>query len=256
MPTEPTAPKHPPASKPISRWLDRITGFDFFISYAHADLPDYADALQQQLLTRGFKSFLDKQVYVPGDELNAATRRRISASSKLVVLVGPAALNSFWVLQEVETALRLKRPVIAIDLLGDLSGRGNETLSTLLQNRIHIREPGGMQSAQPSNSTLDALARSFQATRRDSLRLRLAFVGILFFALLAGVAFWQKQVADARLQAHKALCDDVVARVAEGRRKIEDLRIGVFGELIAEVTTTLAQLPDPEADLKCEPDPG
>ena len=254
MPAEATTPRISSDTKPVSRWLDRVTGFDFFISYAHADLPDYAATLQRELSTRGFKSFLDKHIYVAGDELNAATQRRIAASSKLVVLIGPAALSSFWVLQEVETALRLKRPVIAIDLLGDLSGRGNETLSVLLQDRIHIREPDGMQSTRPSASTLDALARSFQATRRDSLRLRLAFVGVLFFALLAGVAFWQKQVADARFQAHKALCDDVVARVAEGRRKIEDLRIGVFGELIAEVTTTLAQLPDPEKDLKCEPD--
>ena len=38
------------------------------------------------------------------------------------------------------------------------------------------------------------------------------------------------------------------------RQEIEDLRIGTFGELIAEVTTTLAQLPDPETDLKCEPE--
>ena len=239
---------------PISRWIDRLAGFDFFISYAHADLPGYADTLQQQLHARGFKAFLDKQVYVPGDELNAATRRRIEASSKLIVLVGPAALDSYWVRQEIETALRLQRPVIAIDLLGDLGDRESNTLGKLLRDRIHIREPDGIDAIQPSDATLDALARSFQATRRDSLRLRLAFAGAFFFALLAGVALWQKQLADARYLAHKALCDDVVARVAEGRRKIEDLRIGVFGELIAEVTTTLAQLPDPKTDLKCEPE--
>lgn len=243
------------AGNPLSRLLDRISGYDFFVSYAHADAPDYAEALTVRLAALGFRSFLDKQVYVAGDDLTVATVRRIEASSKLVLIASPRALGSHWVTQEVETAIRLDRPVIAIDLRGDLSRRTEPgSLGALLQDRIHIREPDGLDARTPSDSTVEALARSFQSTRKDKFRLRIALAGMVIFAVLSGAAIWQKQLADARYLAHKALCDNVVARVAEGRQKIEDLKIGKFGELIAEVTSTLAQLPDPATDLRCEPE--
>jgi hypothetical protein len=241
----------------LARWLDRLSGFDFFISYAHADAPDYAEALCAALTEQGFRAFLDKQVYVAGDELGSATLRRIEASSKLIVLIGPRALDSHWVLQEVRTAIDLNRPVIAIDPLGGLSeAQDNSELARLLRDRIHVREPDGLAAKVPSAQTLDALARSFQATRREHLQRTLALGGALFFALLAGLAYWQKTVADARYLAHKELCDEVVTRVAEGQQKIRDLDIGRFGELIADVANTLAELPDPEKDLKCTPEDG
>ena len=63
--------------------------------------------------------FAEVREYVAGDDLNEATLRRVRASSKLIVIVGPNALNSHWVLQEVEAAIHAERPVIAIDLTGD-----------------------------------------------------------------------------------------------------------------------------------------
>jgi hypothetical protein len=245
----------------VAGLLDRVSGFDFFVSYAHADAPGYAASLAQQLQRRGFRVFLDKQVYVAGDELNAATQRRIRASSKLVVLVGAKALDSHWVLREVETAIAANRPVIAIDLLGDLSRQaGANRLAELLRDRIHIREPTPQQarakdSQSPSAETLQALTRSFQATRRDTLRLRLALAGALFFAVLAGFSYWQKGLADGRAEQYLRLCERIVAKVDEGQQKIENLRISRFGELIADITNTLAQLPDPakDPDLHCIP---
>lgn len=245
----------------IAGLLDRVSGFDFFVSYAHADAPGYAESLAQQLQRRGFRVFLDKQVYVAGDELNAATQRRIRASSKLVVLVGPKALDSHWVLREVETAIAANRPVIAIDLLGDLSRQhGESRLAGLLRDRIHIREAASAQgqaaaSRSPSAETLQALTRSFQATRRDALRLRLALAGTLFFAVLAGFSYWQKGLADSRADQYLRLCERIVTKVTEGQQKIENLRISQFGELIADITNTLAQLPDPanDPDLHCIP---
>lgn len=240
----------------ISHWLDRLTGFDFFISYAHADATGYAERLNEALAARGFRAFLDRQVYVAGDELNTATLRRIEASSKLVVIVGPRALESHWVLQEVNTAIALNRPIIAIDLLGDFSRLQEQSeLSRLLSDRIHIREPAGLDATAPAEDTLDALARSFQATRRENLQRTAAVAGALFFAMLAGLAYWQMTVADARKLAHEKTCEEVVARVSEGHEKIRGLDIGKFGELIADVATTLAELPEP-TDLNCDPGEG
>jgi len=236
--------------------FDRILGFDYFVSYAHADTPEYAEALAKRLSESGFKAFLDKKIYVAGDELNSATTRRIRASSKLVVLVGPQALSSHWVTQEVQTAIDANRPVIAIDLIGDLDqARHQGKLAELLRDRIHIRETVSSGTNSPSTKTLEALTRSFQATRREAMRLRLAFAATLFFAVLAGFSYWQKNLADDRAQQYLALCEKVVAQVTEGQRKIDSLRLSRFGELIADVTDTLAQLPDPatEPDLNCVP---
>ena len=240
----------------FSRLFDRVLGYDFFISYAHADAPGYAERLCDQLRAKGFKSFLDKQVYVAGDDLNTATLRRVRASSKLVVVVGPKALTSHWVLQEVEAAREAERPIIAIDLLGDLDARDTSSaLARRLRDIIHIRENGGTEQAEPSEETLDALARSFQATRRDSLRWRLAWATMLILATLAAYSYWQKRLADDRAAQYLAFCNRVVSLVITGQKKIDDLRISEFGGLIADVTATLAQLPDPKTDpdLRCIP---
>lgn len=239
-----------------SRLFDRVLGFDFFISYAHADAPGYAEDLDSQLRGLGFKTFLDKHEYVAGDDLNEATLRRVRASSKLVVIVGPKALGSHWVLQEVEAAIEAERPIIAIDLIGDLSDQEqNSRLAERLRDRIHIREPGKLETAQADKATLEAITRSFQATRREALRLRLALAAMLFFAVLAGYSYWQKNLADDRAEQYLAFCNRVVDMVNAGNRKIDSLRISEFGRLIADVTDTLAQLPDPDTDpdLRCIP---
>ena len=181
-------PRAPAAT--VTHLLDRLLGYDFFISYAHADVPGYAEQLHDQLRARGFKAFLDKQDYVAGDDLNTATLRRVRASSKLIVIVGEQALGSHWVSQEIEAAIEARVPVIAIDLLGDLGARESESeLARRLRDIIHIREPDGMQTTAPSGETLDALGRSFQATRREAMRWRFALAGMLFLSALAGYSY-------------------------------------------------------------------
>jgi len=244
------------ADRLISRLFDRVLGYDFFISYAHADAPGYAERLYDLLRAKGFKSFLDKQVYVAGDDLNTVTLRRVRASSKLVLIVGPRALTSHWVLQEVEAAREAQRPIVAIDLLGDLGAQDTPSaLAERLRDIIHIREPGGIDQAEPSEETLSALARSFQATRRESLRWRLAWAAMLILAMLTGYSYWQKRLADDRAAQYLAFCNRVVDLVTTGQKKIDDLRISEFGGLIADVTDTLAQLPNPKTDpdLRCIP---
>ncbi len=237
--------------------FDRVLGYDFFISYAHADSPGYAEQLDSALGRAGFKAFLDKQVYVAGDDLNTATLRRVRASSKLVVIVGPAALQSHWVLQEVEAALAAQRPVIAIDLLGGLADgpAAANPLAARLRDIIHIRETGGLQADVPSDATLQALARSFQSTRREALRWRLALAGVAFFAVLAGFSYWQKTLADARAEQYLKFCEEIRTAVRTGNATIGSLRGTEFGDLVADVTETLARLPDPDTDpkLRCVP---
>jgi len=101
-------------------WLTRLTdfifGYDIFISYAWQDGSQYPLTLKQRLEASRFKVFLDKTGYVAGTDLRQATRRRVRMSTVLLVVVRPHALESRWVLKEVQESLAAKRSVIAIDI--------------------------------------------------------------------------------------------------------------------------------------------
>ena len=91
---------------PFRRLTDWIFGYDFFISYAHADGGNYPAELHARLEEiGGYKAFLDKTEFVPGIDLRRATRRRVRMSQKLVVVARPSALQSEWVHREVEIHL-------------------------------------------------------------------------------------------------------------------------------------------------------
>ena len=100
----------------IRRLGDLLFGYDFFVSYAHADGEDYPRALADRLQEKGFRVFLDSRVYVAGDDLRLATRRRIRMSKYLLVVVRPHALESFWVLTELQRCLESGRIPIAINV--------------------------------------------------------------------------------------------------------------------------------------------
>ena len=59
----------------LQRVVDGVFGYDFFLSYAHADGVDYPRALQQGLRAMGFKVCIDSEAYVAGEDLTKATRR-------------------------------------------------------------------------------------------------------------------------------------------------------------------------------------
>lgn len=62
-------------SGPLKRVIDHRFGFDFFISYSHADGEVYPQNLAKALVARRFSVFLDEEVYTVGDELFAASTR-------------------------------------------------------------------------------------------------------------------------------------------------------------------------------------
>jgi len=185
--------------------VDLLFGYDFFVSYAHNDGRNYPRELTNQLEQKGFKVFLDSREYVPGDDLQIATRRRIRMSRKLVVIARPFALQSQWVLKEVETSLQSGRVPIVIDINATIE-QASETnaVKTLLEDRLQIRETLDELDAVPSQETLAELARSFSATRQETKRLRFVSAIAAFLFLLAGAAIWQYLVAeDARVLAEQ-----------------------------------------------------
>ena len=97
----------------LGRFLDYLFVYDFFISYSHADGNAYPRQLTQALAARGFSVFLDEDVYTAGDELSAATIRRVGQSRRLDVVCGSSAARSQWVRREVEAyAARSEVPLV------------------------------------------------------------------------------------------------------------------------------------------------
>ena len=183
--------------------VDLLFGYDFFVSYAHDDGYNYPRELTNQLEQKGFKVFLDSREYVPGDDLQIATRRRIRMSKKLVVIARPSALQSKWVLKEVETSLQSGRVPIVIDINATIENASDTSaVKILLEDKLHIRETLASLDEKPSPETLSQLARSFSATRQETKRMRFVSAVAIFLFLLAGAAIWQYQLAeDARIQA-------------------------------------------------------
>ena len=179
----------------LSRLVDYVFGYDFFISYSHADGKAYPQHLAQALVSRRFSTFLDEDVYAVGDELTAATIRRVGQSRRLVVICGPHAVRSPWVRREVETfALRHDVPlVIERDTTLVTDGEAH-WLRELLGDTLTLREPVPCSDA-PSAETVDRLIRSFRVRRVERVRSTLFAATALIFAVLTVVAWIQRNRA-------------------------------------------------------------
>jgi WD40 repeat protein len=197
----------------LRRILDLLLGYDFFISYSHADGEDYPANLAERLHSQslGYKVFLDREGYVAGDNLRLATQRRVRMSRYLIIVAGPHAMDSIWVRREVNACLKYKRIPIVIDLDRTFHNASLENdLKQLLIDSVRIDE--SMRDDQPSDATITQLQEAFHARRQDSVRMRLAAVLVFVFALIAGLAIWQYYSAEsARKEAEHR------ARVARSR---------------------------------------
>lgn len=81
---------------PIERILWFLYGYDFFISYAHEDGPEYSKHLRDSLEAEPyrFSVHLDTRDFSIGEDLSFLTRTRVSGSRMLVVVARKHALTS------------------------------------------------------------------------------------------------------------------------------------------------------------------
>ncbi len=71
----------------VIRWItDRIFGFDVFISYSRKDGVAYARKLEEELLQRRLRCFLDSKEMPPGSELKASLLSAVARSTTLVLV--------------------------------------------------------------------------------------------------------------------------------------------------------------------------
>ena len=111
----------------LRTWIDRFWGYDVFIAHRRSDGAEYAYRLCEALQAEGIKSFIDREVYGPGNSLIVATKR-YAAKSTLLVLIGSPQLTNLrtpvdWVEEEVITYLAFHKSdpkVIPIDFGGTI----------------------------------------------------------------------------------------------------------------------------------------
>lgn len=244
----------------IFGWLtglgDFVFGYDFFISYAHDDGNNYPRRLADRLEQSGFHVFLDERVYVAGDDLKSATKRRIRMSKKLVFLARPASLQSQWCTREIEEDLAAGRTPILIDVNRSFQEAGEDNrLKHLLEDHVFIIEATDDLDGEPSQRVLGEVMRSLDAMRVESRRVQVFGFAALVLLLVSITAFWQYRVAEGNANKYLALCTDVVTRVRDGNELIKGLGgESAFGQLIAAAATDLAKLPDFDTPEKeCSP---
>jgi WD40 repeat protein len=179
----------------LVRQIDSLFGYDFFLSYAHADGMVYPLELRRALTSRRFSVFLDDEVYAPGDDLSAATLRRVGQSRRLVLIYGPQAVRSPWVRREVEAYV--KRPDVPLLIEWDATLATDPEalwLRGLLGDSITIREPIPRPDT-PSPQTVERLIRSFRVRRIERIRTAVVAAAALVFAVLAILAWFQRSRA-------------------------------------------------------------
>lgn len=204
----------------ISRILDWLFGYDFFVSYAHDDSPEYAKKIRDELTELGYSVFLDSDVYVAGTVLTDATRRRVRMSRHLILVAGRHALHSSWVSEEVRIHLHKGNAPLVIDPIGAVSTAiGSDTADQILGNHWRrIEEPNRLSTGKPSRSTIEELSRSFTSTRQESKRRRALGASIGGILLIIGVAVYVWNEANNRqLEASIRTANALTARAEEAR---------------------------------------
>lgn len=86
-----------------------------FISYTSADKV-FADKVGRFLTDRGATLWRDNSNIHPGDPLYSVIPKGIESSDFVVVVLSPAALDSWWVIEEANLALARKVPVVPLML--------------------------------------------------------------------------------------------------------------------------------------------
>ncbi len=198
---------------------DFLFGFDFFISYAHDDGMHYPRKLADRLTARKFRVFLDSRVYVAGDDLSSATRRRIRMSKYLLLLVRPKAVSSEWVLIELERCLAENGRPIAINFNNTLEKTHDDNkLKQLLQDKIYISETLEHVDAAPTEEAIAGIVKSFKSSRQETIRMRAIVAASAAMLSIAVFAGWQYM--DSRKQVFLAQEQKALRLVANAERQM------------------------------------
>ncbi|MBY5698019.1 toll/interleukin-1 receptor domain-containing protein [Rhizobium leguminosarum] len=219
----------------ISRLVDWVFGFDFFLSYNHGDGKNYPGQLKRRLEKGGFRVFLDQTEYVAGLDLRRETGRHVRRSRKLVVVGRAGALKSPWVKREVDAALANGKIPVIININGAIEAAACDAALAIVaveQHWLRLNEPLSEHDEDaPSENTISELIRGFEYTRQETKRQRFFAIAAGVFAIAALVAVWQaieantaRIIAETQRDRAQRILDQVIA---SGNRSVQSLSLQV-----------------------------
>jgi uncharacterized protein YjbI with pentapeptide repeats len=91
-----------------------IDFYSCFISYSHSD-KSFARRLHNDLQARGIRCWLDEKQLLPGDKIHERIDQGIRVWDKVLLCASKESLNSWWVDNEVTTALEKERNLSTAD---------------------------------------------------------------------------------------------------------------------------------------------
>lgn len=242
----------------FARAVDRVFGYDFFISYSHRDGTKLPNQLKERLTQAGFHVFLDQTEYVAGMDLRRETRRQVSKSRKLVVIARQGALESEWVKREVDVALAKGHIPVIVNVNGAIEASIASELATAARQQHWLRLNATL--ANPDGEVPDQivaeLIRGFNHTRQETKRQRVFAAAVVILAVTAGVATWQaieatraRILAETQRDRAQRVLDQVVAT---SNRRVQAATRRVVGERTARATSDTVSVVEPSIERATE----
>ena len=142
-------------------------------------------------------------------------------SKYLVVVGGPNAFKSEWVYAEIKAFLKSSKSPILINIDDTVRNIPQDNrVYVLLKNRLFITEATGQELQLPSPTTLDKIAQSFTAKRKEKRKVTVISIACIVLALVSLTAILMSVEANrARGVAEKAEKDAIEAFKSEQEQR-------------------------------------
>lgn len=196
-----------------------IFGYDLFISYSRTDSLDYAYAMAQHFMQKGFECFIDQLSSAsPGASLPQKIGKAISDATAFVLIGSEAAARSGIVDQEIrifQDNNNNNKPLIPVTIDGAIndSARWYEQIAGL---PLIDDTAAALKAGKPAGDVLDRIANALEFTRKRTRLRNIAFCFLIAVIGLAGYLIWMSYKArQATMDRDQALNEK---RMAEGQK--------------------------------------
>lgn len=184
-----------PLSK--SKAYRAIYGYDIFISYSRKDGLDYAYALAQFFMQKGYQCYIDQLSSIsPGKELPNNIKNAVTMSSCFVLISSEAAQQSNPIKDEIILFLKnnKNKPLIPITINESLNEKAiwNEQILGLA---LINESKSNLISGIPSKSVTERIENALIFTKKSTkLKRIVAFIMIFSLCLFCLIFFQSKEV--------------------------------------------------------------
>ena len=171
-----------------------IFGYDIFISYSRMDGLDYAYAVAQYFMKKGYECYIDQLTSVmPGKELPPNIKDAVKRSTAFVLIGSDGTRLSEPIANEIDLFLNnnKNKPLIPVTIEGSINNSAvwyNKILGLALIND----SKESLANANPSADVLNRIENSL-TFKKKSKKLRQTSISILIIGiLLSGLLVYQK----------------------------------------------------------------